>query len=48
MKPAGTLKSIMLGRLDRGIGLWLSTKDVGRVSGWISSENSRDTVMPRT
>ena len=39
------LKSIMLGRLDRGLGLWLSTKDVGRVSGWISSENTRDTVM---
>ena len=39
------LKSIMLSRLDRGLGLWLSTKDVGRVSGWISSENTRDTVM---
>ena len=38
-------KSIMLGRLDRGLGLWLSTKDVGRVGGWVSSENGRDTVM---
>jgi hypothetical protein len=40
----GDTKSIMLGRLDRGLGLWLSTKDVGRVTGWISSENSRDAV----
>jgi hypothetical protein len=40
---AGT-KSIMLGRLDRGLGLWLSTKDVGRVTGWIGSENARDAV----
>ena len=38
-------KSIMLGRLDRGLGLWLSTKDVGRVSGWISSESARDIGM---
>ena len=38
-------KSIMLGRLDRGLGLWLSTKDVGRVSGWISSESARDVGM---
>ena len=40
----GNTASIMLGRLDRGLGLWLSTKDVGRVTGWISSENSRDAV----
>ena len=39
------VKSIMLGRLDRGLGLWLSTKDVGRVGGWVTSENGRDTVM---
>ena len=38
-------QSIMLGRLDRGLGLWLATKDVGRVGGWISSENGRDNVM---
>jgi hypothetical protein len=37
-------ESILLGRLDRGLGLWLSTKDVGRVTGWIGSENSRDAV----
>jgi hypothetical protein len=36
--------SIMLGRLDRGLGLWLSTKDVDRVSSWISAESSRDTL----
>jgi hypothetical protein len=41
----GDVNSIMLGRLDRGLGLWLSTKDVGRVSGWISSENGRDLGM---
>ena len=41
----GDLKSIMLSRLDRGLGLWLSTKDVGRVSGWISAEGVRDNVM---
>lgn len=34
--------SIILNRLDRAIGLWLSTKDVPRVSGWASSESSRD------
>ena len=39
------MQSIMLSRLDRGLGLWLATKDVGRVTGWISSENGRDTVM---
>ena len=43
-ETGGDKSSIMLGRLDRGLGLWLSTKDVGRVTGWISSENSRDAV----
>jgi len=38
------LTSIMLGRLDRGLGLWLSTKDVDRVSSWIGAEGIRDTV----
>ncbi len=37
--------SILLSRLDRALGLWVSTKDLGRVGGWLSSENSRDTVM---
>ena len=37
--------SILLGRLDRGLALWLSTKDVGRVSSWISGESSRDVGM---
>ncbi len=36
-------KSITLTRLDRILGLWLATKDVGRVSGWASAESSRDT-----
>ena len=39
------LKSLMLGRLDRAMGLWMATKDVGRVSGWISAEAARDTAM---
>lgn len=34
--------SIILNRLDRAIALWLSTKDVGRVSGWASAESNRD------
>jgi MotA/TolQ/ExbB proton channel family len=34
--------SIILSRIDRAIALWLSTKDVGRVSGWASAESSRD------
>ncbi len=38
------LTSIMLGRLDRGLGLWLSTKDVDRVSSWMGAEATRDTV----
>ena len=39
------LKSVLLGRLDRGLALWLATKDIGRVSTWISNENSRDVGM---
>jgi len=38
-------KSILLGRLDRGLALWLATKDVGRVGSWMSSEASRDNAM---
>ncbi|HMP88599.1 MAG TPA: MotA/TolQ/ExbB proton channel family protein [Kiritimatiellia bacterium] len=34
--------SIILNRLDRAIALWLSTKDVGRVSGWAGAESARD------
>lgn len=34
--------SIILNRIDRAIALWLSTKDVGRVSGWASAESARD------
>ncbi len=41
----GHLKSIMLGRLDRAMGLWMATKDVSRVSGWISAEAARDNNM---
>ncbi|MGA1531312.1 MAG: MotA/TolQ/ExbB proton channel family protein, partial [Kiritimatiellia bacterium] len=35
--------SIILNRIDRAIGLWLSTKDVGRVTTWASAESTRDT-----
>lgn len=34
--------SILLNRLDRAIALWLSSKDVGRVATWASTESSRD------
>ncbi len=34
--------SIMLSRMDRILGLWLSTKDVARLSGWASAESDRD------
>jgi biopolymer transport protein ExbB/TolQ len=34
--------SIILNRIDRAIGLWLSTKDVGRVATWASAESARD------
>jgi biopolymer transport protein ExbB/TolQ len=34
--------SIILNRIDRAIALWLSTKDVGRVSGWAAAESNRD------
>ncbi|MDD3441180.1 MAG: MotA/TolQ/ExbB proton channel family protein [Kiritimatiellae bacterium] len=37
--------SILLGRLDRGLALWLATKDVGRVGSWMGSEASRDNAM---
>lgn len=39
------LTSILLGRLDRGLALWLATKDVGRVSNWINTESARDNAM---
>ncbi len=34
--------SILLNRVDRALALWLGSKDVGRVSTWLSSESSRD------
>jgi biopolymer transport protein ExbB/TolQ len=36
--------SIILNRIDRAIALWLSTKDVGRVSGWAAAESARDSA----
>lgn len=46
IKESGSDKSsILLSRLERALGLWVATKDVGRVSGWISSEATRDNVM---
>lgn len=48
-------KSILYSRIDRALGLWLSSKDQGRVSGWLSGEASRDAnvadmtyTLPRT
>ena len=37
--------SILLSRLDRALGLWMATKDVGRVGGWMGSEAARDNNM---
>ena len=37
--------SILLSRLDRALGLWMATKDVNRVGGWIGSEAARDNNM---
>lgn len=39
------LKSILMGRLDKGIALWLSTKDVSRVGTWAGTESVRDNGM---
>lgn len=44
-ETGGDKKSILLSRLDRALGLWVATKDLGRVSGWISTEATRDNVM---
>ena len=40
----GDVSSILLSRLDRALGLWMATKDLGRVGGWISAEATRDNV----
>lgn len=39
------LKSLLMGRFDKGIELWLATKDVGRVSTWAGTESARDNGM---
>ncbi len=39
------LRSILMGRFDKGIELWLATKDVGRVSTWAGTESARDNGM---
>ena len=44
-ESGGDQTSILLSRLDRALGLWVSTKDLGRVTGWIGSEVSRDNIM---
>lgn len=36
--------SILLNRVERMLALWLSSKDVSRVSTWASSESERDAV----
>ena len=35
-------KSILFSRLERAMALWLSSKDLGRVTGWMSGESARD------
>jgi len=35
-------KSVLYSRLSRAMGLWLATKDLGRVSAWMSTESARD------
>ena len=44
-ETGGDKKSILLSRLDRALGLWVATKDLGRVSGWIGAEATRDNAM---
>lgn len=44
-ETGGNRKSILLSRLDRALGLWVVTKDLGRVSGWIGAEATRDGGM---
>jgi len=48
-------KSILYSRIDRALGLWLSSKDQNRVSSWLSGESGRDAnvadmtyTLPRT
>lgn len=35
-------RSILYSRLSRAMGLWLATKDQGRVSSWVATESGRD------
>ena len=44
-ETGGDKQSILLSRLDRALGLWVATKDLGRVSGWIGAEATRDNAM---
>ena len=39
------LRSILMGRFDKGIELWLASKDVGRMSTWAGTESARDNGM---
>ena len=38
-------KSLLMSRFDKGIELWLATKDVGRVGTWAGTESARDNGM---
>lgn len=38
-------ESIQLSRVEKAIGLWVSSHDVGRVSSWAGSEASRDASL---
>lgn len=41
----GGSRSVMLSRLERALALWVATKDMGRVTGWMGTEAARDNTM---
>ncbi|HOE00956.1 MAG TPA: hypothetical protein PLD40_08530 [Kiritimatiellia bacterium] len=44
-ETGGDKESVLLSRLNRALGLWVSTKDLGRVTGWIGTEAGRDSTI---
>ena len=38
-------RSLLLARLDRGIGLWLGSKDLDRMGAWLATESQRETAV---
>lgn len=35
-------RSLVMTRVDRSLGLWLGSKDIERMAGWLAAESSRD------